>query len=169
MRKNTEAVLNAFAAGRKEGKAGAPIWTDGLTVYSYDTALMTRAHGATILNVETYSHTTTVHQNAMRAWATSPVPLVVEGLARGASRDDLLEAAKMMPTWMVGHLSRWCDSYLPLEEASDAFLRIEEWYNANPEEQDWAREAGWPRTWDRVQAEAAARDYAAHLEAQGEC
>lgn len=66
MRKMTIDVYQAWKAG-KARKPGSSIWTDGETVYSYNTPIMRRVKGEHIvLNVRKYSVTTTRHQNGLQ-------------------------------------------------------------------------------------------------------
>ena len=70
MRKNTQAVLEAWDVSEPKGKRGDSIWTDGNTVYSYNTWIL--AHNAMQngfeVNVTKYSATTSRQQNEIQAW-----------------------------------------------------------------------------------------------------
>lgn len=66
MRKNTEAALSAFLAG-KSARPAASIWSNGRTIYSYRTPIAERENGRVYLNRTRYSRTTTIHQNALAA------------------------------------------------------------------------------------------------------
>ena len=88
MRKNTARVLAAWRAG-KDDRRDRSVWTDGRTVYSYATAIMTRDdNGRIVFNATKYSPTTTNHQNGIRSVVT--VDTVVSDVPRGAS-DTTLE------------------------------------------------------------------------------
>ena len=67
MRKNLGVVFDAWRHRRPCHLTGS-CWTDGTTLYSYNTAILTRAgDGQVILNGTTYSKTTSEQQNALRA------------------------------------------------------------------------------------------------------
>lgn len=94
MRKNTSEVIEAFKARRSLRKCEA-IWTDGESIYSYQTCIATRAdNGAIVVNLTKYSVTTTIHQNALYD-LRSPrgEQTQVRDLSRGASPTELLLAA----------------------------------------------------------------------------
>jgi hypothetical protein len=103
MRKNTLRVIRSFNAG-KEDRRDESIWTDGVTIFSYGTALFTNVEdrGVWVFNVTKYSNTTTRHQSGIayefaanhRANGANPHVLYVSGLARGASHADLLDALR---------------------------------------------------------------------------
>lgn len=95
MRKNTTEVYQRWRDGRPGGKAGGAIWTDGVTVFSYQTAIATRLRGQYVVNTTRYSVTTTVHQHALWTLLAEDAiaPIEVKGFARGASRTDLTAAA----------------------------------------------------------------------------
>jgi hypothetical protein len=88
VRKNTRLALAAYNAG-KAARPAESIWTDGDTIYSYRTALLTRLpDGREVFNGTRYSVTTTIHQNAIRDAAY----LEVDDIERGASAEDLRDA-----------------------------------------------------------------------------
>lgn len=66
MRKNTQEVFAAWEKG-KACRSSDSIWTDGVSIYSYNTALLTRkADGMLILNATKYSNTTSRQQSDLR-------------------------------------------------------------------------------------------------------
>ena len=65
MRKNIQAVIEAFKAGMD--KRGETCSTNGRVVYSYQTPIAVRVGKDIFLNGEKYTKTTTTHQNALRA------------------------------------------------------------------------------------------------------
>ncbi len=67
MRKNTQTVLTAWNRNRAAGKAGNSIWTDGERIFSYQTCLVDRVDGHTVLNLTKYGPTTSQHQNTLAA------------------------------------------------------------------------------------------------------
>ena len=96
MRKNTEAALAAWQA-RRPARPAVSVWTDGETLFSYETAILTRDDdGRQIRNVTKYSPTTSQHQNAAGEWAGNTYD--VDGLKRGATRRDLQAAAFLRAT-----------------------------------------------------------------------
>ena len=64
MRKNCRWTFDAWRAGRSL-KPAESIWTDGTTVYSYQTAIAVTLPSGVILNRTPYSVTTTTHQNGL--------------------------------------------------------------------------------------------------------
>lgn len=66
MRKNTQAVMRAWRES-KSARHGQSISTDGETIYSYSTAIVTRHNGKIIVNDTRYSVTTTQQQNSIKA------------------------------------------------------------------------------------------------------
>jgi hypothetical protein len=90
MRKNAQAVIAAFNAGKS--KSFPSISTDGTTIYSYATALLTReADGRHIYNDTKYSRTTSTQQTSLRM--VFPFAMTVDGLPRGATAKDLSRKA----------------------------------------------------------------------------
>lgn len=98
MRKNCTKAFAAFLAGRSARPAQS-IWTDGNTIYSYRTAILTKVPNEprlAILNVTQYSATTSVHQHSLavalgqEGWHW----FEVEGFSRGCDFVDLLDAAR---------------------------------------------------------------------------
>jgi hypothetical protein len=74
-------------------------WTDGVSIYSYDTCIATpddNAINTYIFNETKYSLTTSKHQNRLRAeYVRLNVTIkTVNGINRGASRDTLLAASR---------------------------------------------------------------------------
>lgn len=101
MRKNAAAVYAAWLDGRPLRRARS-IWTDGESIYSYDTAILARDAANVILNVTKYSQTTTTHQNGLAValgghWPIrrpSPAPVLeVDGMPLESTPDDLIRAA----------------------------------------------------------------------------
>ena len=64
MRKNCRLTYEAWRDGRAVRPAES-IWTDGASVYSYQTVIAVRRPAGVLLNRTPYSRTTTVHQNAI--------------------------------------------------------------------------------------------------------
>ncbi len=86
MRKNAQDAMFRFR-GRQPSPSsvqGGSIWTDGDTIWSYGTALVTfnPQQTETLLNVTEYSKTTTIHQNALRAFFVTAIP--VDDIPRGS-------------------------------------------------------------------------------------
>ena len=92
MRRNMEEVLNAWQA-RRPNRSHRSISTDGETLWSYDTAILTRADdGRVILNVTRYSATTSSQQKALTF--NLDTYKSVDKVRRGATRDDLQAAVQ---------------------------------------------------------------------------
>lgn len=98
MRRQLEQVLEAWLESEKCRPADA-IWTDGDSIFSYGTCLLTWVktgddERAYVINGTRYSPTTTRYQNDIIADATrSGVEFViVQDIERGASPDKLLAA-----------------------------------------------------------------------------
>lgn len=90
MRKNCQQTVKAFD-NDKARKPAESIWTDGETIFSYRTALLTFVPGTGyILNRTTYSVTTTIHQNALRVEYRDQTVHEVDGLRQGATRQELV-------------------------------------------------------------------------------
>ena len=66
MRKNCRLTYEAWRDGRAV-KPSTSIWTDGSSVYSYQTVIASTRPSSVLLNRTQYSRTTTTHQNAL-AW-----------------------------------------------------------------------------------------------------
>lgn len=80
MRLNTEKVCRAFDAGKHCRKSDS-VWTNGDSIYSYETCILTRrADGGLILNETRYSATTMVHQLGIAAWFGSRITVRVTGV-----------------------------------------------------------------------------------------
>lgn len=94
MRVNTRKALNAWNEGRSAHPAQA-IHTDGVSIYSYGTCIVTLHNNLVIVNMTKYSRTTTVHQNALAAVLPRGLAgkIEVDGLPIGASPDALVRAA----------------------------------------------------------------------------
>ncbi len=107
MRKITERAITDFCEMRPSPRSQQhkSLWTDGTTLWSYHTALMTRfSHpetGRTLfaLNMTKYSRTTTDKQYALR-WDFKNCPVVeVLRLPMGGGRDILVRyALETLPT-----------------------------------------------------------------------
>jgi len=99
MRKNTQQVLAAFLDGKPCRPCNA-IWTDGRTVFSYATAILTgdgfAPRSQWVLNRTKYSTATTIHQNGIAAMLPGYYTVEVTGLERGVSADTLLAEANEM-------------------------------------------------------------------------
>jgi len=68
MRKNTEAVFNAWRNGVRYKRENS-IWTDGIHIYSYNTHILVTPDSADMpyrFNTNRYSKTTSCHQNGLR-------------------------------------------------------------------------------------------------------
>jgi hypothetical protein len=79
MRKNCEAVMEAWNNNEPEGKPGSAVWTDGDHVYSYQTCVLAYREGGhplepeaedavIVLNASKYSVTTSGHQTAIAGY-----------------------------------------------------------------------------------------------------
>jgi hypothetical protein len=95
MRKNTAQVLKAFAAG-KAARPAASIWTDGVSIFSYNTCLVTPALAidghpsfTLVLNRTSYSVTTSQHQTALAVALRDRIGPVLHDTPRGASPECL--------------------------------------------------------------------------------
>lgn len=91
MRKNCRVAMNSFLAGKASRPADS-IWTDGETLFSYETAIAVKKGGRVVLNRERYSDTTTIHQNALAAWMPHDVE-VISDVPLGSSAATLLRPA----------------------------------------------------------------------------
>lgn len=103
-RKNVTDVARAMNDGKRKGKPGDSIWTDGEAVYSYNTALLVKipprqnegyyglAPGL-VLNKTRYSVTTTQQQNGLRELFGQRIEYFVDDLDRGVPAFRVLEAA----------------------------------------------------------------------------
>lgn len=65
MRVNCRNALRAWDV-RKSWNGARSIWSNGTSLYSYDTEILRERDGLTFLNVTKYSRTTTIHQNALK-------------------------------------------------------------------------------------------------------
>lgn len=66
MRKNCEQALLAWKSG-KAWRGARSIWSNGSSLYSYNTELVRKIDGRVIVNVTKYSVTTSIHQGALKA------------------------------------------------------------------------------------------------------
>ena len=101
MRKNTQRIWNAFQQGERLGMRRSytngpkSIWTDGETIYSYGTALLTRTpSGMLILNATKYSPTTTRHQSGLRTLLLGERFDSITGAPRGFSAASLSDCGR---------------------------------------------------------------------------
>ncbi len=99
MRTTTKTAITLFHQGKASppSQRGTSIWTDGETIWSYGTALVTRlsSHGfhGYALNMTTYSRTTTDKQSSLRReLQPSPVQEVYD-VDRGAGPHTLMNYA----------------------------------------------------------------------------
>lgn len=89
MRKNMEAVLTAW--DNRRSARFPSCWTDGDTIFSYDTAILVRdGDGRQILNATKYSATTSQQQAAIWYWVGNVVE--VSGLPRGVKGEGVIAA-----------------------------------------------------------------------------
>lgn len=91
-RKNTQDAVRRFNAREESpaGVRGSAIWTDGRSIWSYATCLVTRQiDGSLIVNDTTYSTTTTIQQRGLAVLLTDPVAGRVDGIYRGSGPDVL--------------------------------------------------------------------------------
>lgn len=71
MRKNTKEAIRRWQDGRASipSQHGSSIWSDGDSIWSYQTCIATRtAAGYVVLNGTKYSRTTTQHQAGIKLW-----------------------------------------------------------------------------------------------------
>jgi hypothetical protein len=93
MRTNCRNAITLWGAGRPSPRSalGGSIWTDGLALFSYWTALAgTLRDGTVVLNTTRYSTTTSTHQNALRA--EFPRAVLVDDIPQGHRSRSLLLA-----------------------------------------------------------------------------
>lgn len=78
MRVNTQNVFKAWMDAKKCKKARS-LWTDGSVIYSYSTAIARmNSDGRVVFNTNTYSKTTTTHQNGLRVLLVGMPVLLTE-------------------------------------------------------------------------------------------
>lgn len=100
MNSNAERVYRAFLSGTIARPASA-LWTDGDTLYSYETAIITRTHDVTpngprfVVNVTSYSKTTSAHRNGCVALLKGSY-VTVDNIPKGTNGRELLEAASVL-------------------------------------------------------------------------
>lgn len=99
MRKNCQAVMDAWNNNEKEGKPGSAIWTDGYHVYSYQTCVVAWNESGdpldfAILNRTKYSVTTSGHQTAIAAYLAQHFggAEVLEGLPFGVTPPEVIDS-----------------------------------------------------------------------------
>ncbi len=78
MNKNTREIFLAWLKRQAKGNRRLAIWTDGHSILSYDTTLVSRDRSVVspddddvIINMTRYSNTTTRHQNSLMVLLTS--------------------------------------------------------------------------------------------------
>lgn len=101
MRKNLRLVLTSFQQERTR-VGTASIWTDGASIFSYNTCILTRLTateehplGQVVRNMTKYSHTTTEQQNSLALEYEDA--LVLEAVPLGSSADTLRRLARWIP------------------------------------------------------------------------
>lgn len=128
MKSNLVRVLISWDDSRAEGRTGSSIWTDGDTIFSYGTAILTgRAFAGLVLNVTKYSATTSTFQNALAKHLHSERRqfMTVDGMERGLAASTL--AAMLTATTGV-HGSADVDAeqickFIPSQYHTPAVLR----------------------------------------------
>lgn len=70
MRKNTKEAIRRWQDGRASipSQHGSSIWTDGDSLWSYQTCIATKVQGKVYVNGTKYSPTTTRHQSGLMTW-----------------------------------------------------------------------------------------------------
>lgn len=92
MRKNITKALRALESGTTMRDGG--VSCDGVTIWSYATAIATRVNDhAIVLNVTSYSRTTTTQQRAIESAWPSGMITRVDGLDRGVDASQLIASA----------------------------------------------------------------------------
>ncbi len=104
MRKNAQQTMDAWHAGRSNQRAQS-IWTDGISIFSYGTCLVTPVDVAVfddvapfIFNATRYSVTTSIHQSGIRPDIPSRDMIVLQDVPQGVSADGLRELADLTRT-----------------------------------------------------------------------
>jgi hypothetical protein len=103
-RKNVTAVAKALYDGKRKGRPGDSIWTDGENIWSYNTCLLAARPAVQnqgyyglapeyVLNASRYSVTTSQQQNSLRVLFGGAITAVVTDLDRGVPPFRVLEAA----------------------------------------------------------------------------
>lgn len=93
MRVNTARVIKAWREGRRDRRE-ASVWTDGVSIYSYGTAILAPLCDGLAFNAEKYSRTTSAHQSAIRWSIGTAIAREVRGLPLGASPEALVSEAE---------------------------------------------------------------------------
>lgn len=96
MRKNVSEVIRSFDNG-KAARPSVSISTDGHSIYSYETCLVTHDGSFYIMNVTKYSKTTSQQQNAIISDLPRLMIIKVDNMPRGCSSLDLRKAAVNVP------------------------------------------------------------------------
>lgn len=113
MRKNTRQTFEAWIAGRAVEPSRA-IWTDGTVIYSYGTPLLAKLDAETVvLNVTTYSATTTAHQGGLRLALAGGWPVFTGWTPRVVEVDNV-ERGAVSPILVRNGL--WADGRIQLSD-----------------------------------------------------
>lgn len=113
MRVNTRRTLEAWRKGKRLRFCDS-IWTDGWSIYSYGTCLVTWLNSdddAVIFNNTKYSMTTSIHQGALRGALTGKI-WAVDNLPRGVSALRLKEEFDKHTDWRMPHQQLAKSTYL---------------------------------------------------------
>jgi hypothetical protein len=94
MRKNIAETLKAFHSF-KIAKPSVSIATDGNSIFSYDTCIVTRDGDFFIVNCSQYSKTTSQQQNAILSDLPRFFVIKVYGLYHGATPEELKNKARI--------------------------------------------------------------------------
>lgn len=100
MRKNIQKVIEAWRRGYEAtGDSRRTCWTDGGSIYSYKTCLLTEFGGSLILNVTSYSPTTSQQQSAIRQMLADRISRIIEvdDIPQGSSNHTLIVKAGFRP------------------------------------------------------------------------
>ena len=108
MRQNLKKAYEAWNNGESYGNDGDTIWTNGHTIYSYHTAIVsdTEELKSVLFNGTHYSHTTTVQQLSLRYLL---------------NRDGF----RLQQVWDVDRGQRYLDSYIPSDYPA-TYLYVED-------------------------------------------
>jgi hypothetical protein len=93
MRTNTSKVLAAFEAGKALKQCSA-VWTDGESVFSYGTCIVTPVPGGLAFNATKYSVTTSGHQRALYTALLPRVIVHLQDQRQGVTSYGLRDAAR---------------------------------------------------------------------------
>jgi len=99
MRKNTQRAIDAFMwlEASPMSDRHSSIWSDGRSIWSYSTIIVTWLGDKLAINMTRYSKTTSTHQRAIlaelrRSWDEDSI-LQVDGLPMGSDHDALYWSA----------------------------------------------------------------------------